>query len=162
MSYVTRTLGPQEKVLYSTGYHWLVWFGAALLCAPAFSVAVAGYPFDALDYVVLGLGLIPLPFGLFYLGKTLSTEIAVTNECFIRKSGIVSFDTEELELDNIETINVEQSILGRVLGYGSLTAHGTGREEIKVRMVNRPVALRRQIQLARERFVEMPELAIAA
>jgi hypothetical protein len=161
MSYVARTLGPREEIRYMTGYHWLVWLGAALLCAPAVGVLVAGYPFDALDYAYLGLALIPLPCGLFYLGRALSTEIAVTNECFIRKSGIVSFHTEELELDNIETINVEQSIPGRLLGFGTLTVHGTGREEIKVSMVNRPVALRRQIQLARERFEEIPE-AIAA
>jgi cytochrome c biogenesis factor len=162
MSYITRTLGPHERILFITGYHWLVWLAAAILTAPAVAIAVGGYPYDALDYAYLALSLGPLSFGLFYFGRAMSTEIAVTSECFIRKSGIVSFETEELELDNIETVSVEQSILGRVLGYGTLAVHGTGQEEIKVSMVNRPVALRRQIQLARERFVEMPELAIAA
>ena len=161
MSYVARTLGPHEQILYMTGYHWIVWLGAALACAPVFGVLVAGHPFDPLDYAIMGLGLIPLPFGLYYFGKALSTEIAVTNECFIHKSGIVSFQTEELELDNIEKITVAQSILGRLLGYGTLTAHGTGSEEIRVDMVSRPVALRRQIQFAREGFMDMSE-AVAA
>ena len=161
MSYITRTLGPHEHVLYMTGYHWLVWLGAGLLCAPAVGVLAAGYPFTALDYSILGLSMIPLSFGLYYLGKAISTEIAVTNECFIHKSGIVSFQTEELELDNIEKVTVAQSIIGRLLGYGTLTAHGTGSEEIRVDLVHRPVALRRHIQLAREGFMDMSE-AVAA
>lgn len=161
MSYVARTLGPHEQILYMTGYHWVVWLGAALLCAPTVGVLVAGYPFTALDYSILGLSLVPFPFGLYYFGKALSTEIAVTSECFIHKSGIVSFKTEELELDNIEKVTVAQSIPGRLLGYGTLTAHGTGSEEIRVDMVHRPVALRRQIQLAREGFMDMPETVAA-
>lgn len=157
MSYVSRTLGSHERVVYMTGYHWLIWLGAALLCAPTVGLLVAGYPFDAIDYGALGLSLLPLSFGLYYLGKAVSTEIAVTNECFIHKSGLVSFETEELELDNIEKVTVAQSILGRVLGYGTLTAHGTGSEDIRVEMVNRPVELRRQIQLAREGFMDVAE-----
>ena len=157
MSYVARTLGPHERILYMTGYHWLVWLGAALLCAPTIGVLVAGYPFSLLDVGALGLSLLPLPFGLYYLGKALSTEVAVTNECFIHKSGIVSFQSAELELDNIERVVVTQSILGRLLGYGTLTAHGTGSEEIRVDMANRPVELRRQIQLAREGFMDTSE-----
>lgn len=157
MSYVSRTLGAHEQILYMTGYHWLVWLGAAILCAPTVGVLVAGYPFTALDYSILGLSLIPLSFGLYYLGKALSTEIAVTSECFVHKSGIISFQTEELELDNIEKVTVAQSILGRLFGYGTLTAHGTGSEEIRVDMVHHPVALRRQIQLAREGFMDTSE-----
>ena len=161
MSYVARTLGPHEQILYMTGYHWLVWLGATLLCTPTLGVLAAGYPFGVLDYGILGLSLIPLPFGLYYFGKALSTEIAVTSECFIHKSGIISFQTEELELDNIEKVTVAQSILGRLLGYGTLTAHGTGSEEIRVDMVRRPIALRRQIQFAREGFMDVPEVVAA-
>lgn len=150
MSYVTRTLGPHERVLFRTGYHWLVWLAGALLVAPSIAVAIGGYPYDPGDYALLGLTFGGLPFGLFYLGRAISTEIAVTNERFIKKSGIISFDTEEIGLDNIETINVEQSILGRLLGYGTLTVHGTGREFIRVSMINRPVNLRRHIPMAPE------------
>ena len=150
MSYVTRTLGPHERVLFRTGYHWLVWAAGALLTAPMIAVALGGYPYDPGDYALLALTFGGLPFGLFLLGRAISTEIAVTNERFIKKSGIVSFDTEEIGLDNIETISVEQSILGRLLGYGTLTVHGTGREEIRITMVDRPVALRKHIPMAAE------------
>lgn len=154
MSYITRTLGPHERILFVTGYHWLVWLGAALCIAPTIAILAGGYPYEPADYAFLALCFGALPFGLFYLGRAISTEIAVTNERFVKKSGIVSFDTEEIGLDNIETISVEQPILGRLLGYGTLTVHGTGREQIKISMINRPVSLRRHIPMAQEAAFE--------
>jgi hypothetical protein len=150
MSYVKRTLGPNERVLYATGYHWIVWLGAASLTAPAFVIAVGGYPYTGVELVYLGLSLILLPFGLWYFGRAASTEIAVTNERFIRKAGIVSFDTEDIDLENMETVMVDQTILGRLLGYGTVKVHGEGKNWIEVKMVDLPVRLRQEIQLARE------------
>ena len=154
MGYVARALAPHERILFMTGYHWLLWLGATVLTAPAFSVIIAGYPFDRFGYAYLGLSLIPLPFGLYALGKLFSIEIAVTNERFIKKSGLVGFAAEELGLENVELISVEQSVLGRILGYGTVTMHGTGQEEIRVSMVRQPIRLRREIQTARERMSE--------
>jgi uncharacterized membrane protein YdbT with pleckstrin-like domain len=150
VNYVKRTLGPHERILFTTNYHWLVWLGIALLIAPAPAVAIAGYPFDAIGYVYLTLASIALLTGLVFLERVISTEIAVTSDRFIRKSGLISFDAEEVSLDKIETVAVEQSVLGRLLGYGVFRVHGTGTGSIEVRMIDRPVRLRQQIQLARE------------
>lgn len=154
MGYVARALAPHERILFMTGYHWLLWLGATVLTAPAFAVIIAGYPFDRFGYAYLGLSLIPLPFGLYAFAKLFSIEIAVTNERFIKKSGLVGFAAEELGLENVELISVEQSVLGRILGYGTVTMHGTGQEEIRVSMVRQPIRLRREIQTARERMSE--------
>lgn len=160
MGYVTRALAPHERLLFMTGYHWLLWLGATILTAPAVAIVAAGYPFDRLDLAYLALSLIPLPFGLYALGRLVSTEVAVTSERFIKKVGLVSFTAEELGLENIEMISVEQSILGRILGYGNVTVHGTGQEDISVSMVNRPIMLRRQIQDARERARQPVDAAL--
>ena len=133
MSYVRRTLAPNERLLFMTGYHWLVWLEAAALTAPAVAVGIGGYPYSAVEYIYLLLSLIALPFGLMYFGRAVSTEIAVTTDRFVRKTGIVSFDTEELSLDKIETVVVEQTILGRLLAYGTFRMHGTGQGSIEVR-----------------------------
>lgn len=148
MSYVERTLGAHERVLFKTGYHWLVWFGAAMLIVPAIGLALAVYPFDRLDYGYLSLSLIPLPFGVYYFARAMLVEIVVTNERFAYKTGLIAFQTEEIGLDNIETIEIEQSILGRLLGYGTITVHGTGSERVRIRMVSDPVGLRRHIPMA--------------
>ncbi len=116
----------------------------------AVGVALGRFPFDALDYGYLSLGLIPLPFGVYYFARAMLVEIAVTNERFVYKTGLIAFRTEEIGLDNIETIEVEQSILGRLLGYGTITVRGTGSEYVKIRMVSDPVGLRRHIPMAPE------------
>ena len=164
MSYVRRTLAPNERLLFMTGYHWLVWLEAAALTAPAVAVGIGGYPYSAVEYIYLLLSLIALPFGLMYFGRAVSTEIAVTTDRFVRKTGIVSFDTEELSLDKIETVVVEQTILGRLLAYGTFRVHGTGQGSIEVKMIYLPVRLRHQIQIAREgqqsRTAPVPDIAV--
>jgi uncharacterized membrane protein YdbT with pleckstrin-like domain len=120
------------------------------LIVPAPAYAILGYPYSADDYAYLLASLLALAFGVVYFARAVSTEMAVTTDRFVRKTGLVSFDTEEVGLEMIETVIVEQSILGRVLGYGTLRVHGTGQNFIEVSMINRPVRLRHQIQLARE------------
>jgi uncharacterized membrane protein YdbT with pleckstrin-like domain len=159
MSYVARTLGPHERIQFRTSYHWLVWFGSALLVAPAVAVALAAYPFNALDYAYLSLIVIPVPIGLYYFARAMLVEIVVTNERFAYKTGLVAFRTEEIGLDNVETIGVEQSILGRLFGYGTITIHGTGHESIAINMVNDPIGLRRHIPMAQEIADEPTEIA---
>lgn len=159
MSYIGRTLGPHERILFRTGYHWLVWLGALLLVAPTIAVFLGTFPFAGPDYAYLALSGILIPFGLYYLARAMVVEIVVTNERLAYKVGLIAFRTEEIGLDNIETIEIEQSILGRLLGYGTITVHGTGREYVTIRMVRDPVDLRRHIPLAREAFDDNEPLA---
>ena len=128
MSYVRQTLGSKEQILYSTGYHWLYSFGAMLLCI-----------------TVLGL-----PWGIAMFIRAFATEIAVTTDRFVRKTGLISIQSEEVSLDKIEEVTVNQSILGRMFGFGNVQVHGTGMGDIKCNMVDAPVRLRREIQTARE------------
>jgi len=159
MSFVKRTLGANERLLFATGYHWIVWLGAAALTAPAAAVGLGGYPYTGMVLAYLALGVVLLPFGLWSLGRVVSTEIAVTNQRFIRKSGLVSFDTEDIDLGNIETVVVDQTVLGRVLGYGTVRVHGEGKNWIEAKMVELPIRLRREIQRAREGQTAPPAAA---
>lgn len=159
MSYVERTLGQREHVLFRTGYHWLVWFGSALLVVPAIGIALGTYPFSSLDYSLLALSLIPLPVGIYYLARAKLVEIVVTNERVVYKTGLIAFRTEEIALDNIETIGIEQSILGRLLGYGTITVHGTGSECVTIGMVNDPVGFRRHIPMTQQDGDDPAEVA---
>jgi len=153
MSYVRRTVSPTETVDFETGYHWLVWLEAALLTAPTIAILLAGYPYGAWDYVLLALSLFAFPFGVLYFVRVISTEIAVTSDRFVRKTGLISYDTEELSLDKIESVSVEKTILGRLLSFGTLRVLGTGAGSIEVKMVDQPERLRRQIQIARDEML---------
>ena len=150
MSYVSRTLGNNERILYSTGYHWLYWLGTTILLAPLLAVAIGGLPYDAWDYLYLVLLFVPFVYGVRYFFHGIALEVAVTTDRFVKKTGFISIQSEEVSLDKIEEVNIEESVLGRVFGYGSVQVHGTGAGDIAVKMVSSPVALRRQIQTARE------------
>jgi hypothetical protein len=150
MSYVSRTLGASEKQLYLTGYHWLYWAGTILLAVPLPLIALVTLPYDGLDFVYMGIAVIPLLYALYYYIHGISLEVAVTSDRFVKKTGFISITSEEVSLDKIEEVNVAETILGRIFGYGSVDVHGTGAGAIHVKMVNDPVHLRREIQTARE------------
>jgi hypothetical protein len=65
---------------------------------------------------------------------------------FILKRGWLRRATDELQLTSIEEVNLDQSVLGRLLGYGRLVLHGTGVNDIKLPSLADPVGLRRALQ----------------
>ena len=68
------------------------------------------------------------------------TEIAVTNRRVIYKRGFISRTTAEMHMDKIESVRVDQSILGRILGYGRVTIMGTGASTESFGKIDEPVA----------------------
>ena len=152
MSYVSRTLGNNERILYSTGYHWLYWLGTTILLAPFLAVAIGGLPYGGWDYFFLVLAFIPFIIGIRYFVHGIALEIAVTSDRFVKKTGLIAIQTEEVSLDKIEEVNIAESIMGRIFGFGTVQVHGTGAGDIIVKMVAYPVHLRRQIQTAREQL----------
>jgi uncharacterized membrane protein YdbT with pleckstrin-like domain len=82
----------------------------------------------------------------------------VTSDRFVKKSGLVSITSEEVSIDKIEEVNVDETILGRIFGYGTISVHGTGAGKITVLMVNDPIRLRREIQTAREQLRSKGEI----
>lgn len=159
MSYVSRTLGKSEIILFSTGYHWLYWLGVGLLAGPFIVLMIAGAlnGFPARDIFLLILATVPFCYGVYRFVHGIALEVAVTSDRFVKKTGLVSIKTEEVSLDKIEEVSVEESILGRIFGFGTILVHGTGAGKIQVQMVRDPVHLRRQIQTAREHLKQKGE-----
>jgi uncharacterized membrane protein YdbT with pleckstrin-like domain len=80
--------------------------------------------------VVTAVVIILVACGMFLLARAWFnawiTEIAVTNRRVIYKRGFISRTTAEMQMDKIESVEVDQSILGRILDYGKVTVLGTG------------------------------------
>ena len=74
------------------------------------------------------------------------SEFGITNKRLIIKTGIFSRKTLELNLSKIESVNVNQSILGRILGYGSLGVIGTGGTSENFLSIKNPLEFRRKFQ----------------
>lgn len=78
--------------------------------------------------------------------KRSATEMAVTNKRVIVKSGIASRRTIEILLSRIESIAVEESALGRLLGYGTVIVRGTGGTPEVFERIAHPLEFREQVQ----------------
>jgi hypothetical protein len=64
MSYVSRTLGSKEQVLFLTGYHWLYWLGVSIVTLPFIVVAIGSLPYDGFDFLYLALAVLPFLYAL--------------------------------------------------------------------------------------------------
>ena len=79
-----------------------------------------------------------------------TTELAVTSFRVIAKSGLVRRQTVEQLLNRIDSIEVNQSLLGRLLGYGSVTIIGTGVTHTPIALISDPLGFRRAVHTAIE------------
>jgi uncharacterized membrane protein YdbT with pleckstrin-like domain len=78
--------------------------------------------------------------------RFVSSEFAVTNRRVIVKVGLVYRRTLELVLAKVETVGVEQSIMGRVLNYGTIVVTGTGGTKEPFKDIANPLEFRRKVQ----------------
>ena len=73
------------------------------------------------------------------------TEIPITNRRVIYKRGFISRRTNEMNMHKVESVQVYQSILGRMLDYGTVTILGTGEGFETLRTIAGPIELRNSI-----------------
>ena len=165
MGYVDRNLVPGETLLYRTRHHWLVllgpFFGGLLLLVPGIALMVeaiatrdsAGLVVGSATIspkvmVVSGVILVAAAIIIFSYGvaKRNATEMAVTNRRVLIKTGMTSRRTLDLMLSRVESIGVEETAAGRVLGYGSVVVRGTGGTPEPFLMIAHPQEFRRAVQ----------------
>lgn len=160
MSYVAETLAPGEKILARATFNWtyslesFFWaiLGAAPIVYAFYIIGLEGADLGDPRWIY-GLSGVPAVLGVMLLLGHLvhlqTTEIVVTSSRFVFKTGLVSRASKEVSLNKIEEINLDQSILGRIFGYGHLTLRGTGVGVIMLPDVDNPVKLRRVIEGAK-------------
>ncbi len=132
MSYVKSVLQPEETVLFRSRLHWIVYVPGLLMLVPAAAAGIGGNYIQELDvrYVCWAVGAIFLLFALLKLlaewARRVTTEIAVTDRRVIYKRGLIRRYTIEINNDKIESVDVDQTVLGRIFNYGTVVIRGTG------------------------------------
>ena len=150
--YIDDILQPGEKVLYSTNAHW-VFFGPAILLwilAAIFMVLSGMVP--AGSPLIVACWALAAIVALFALYKTVTawfhrwtTETDVTNLRVIHKTGFISRKTFEMSLDKVESVDVTQSVVGRIFDYGDVTIMGVGEGRETITTIASPLAFRNSI-----------------
>ena len=74
-----------------------------------------------------------------------TTERVLTDSRYIQKTGWISRDTEEISIYKIEEVDLSQSILGRILGYGSISVSGTGSGNIFLKSIDDPLIFQKHL-----------------
>jgi uncharacterized membrane protein YdbT with pleckstrin-like domain len=165
MGYVDRNLVPGETLLYRTRHHWLVLLGpiffGLLLLVPGVALLVEAIATgDSAGLVVgsatispkmmaiagailLAAAIITFSYGV---AKRNATEMAVTNRRVLIKTGMTSRRTLDLMLSRVESIGVEETTAGRLLGYGSVIVRGTGGTPEAFLIIAHPQEFRRAVQ----------------
>jgi uncharacterized membrane protein YdbT with pleckstrin-like domain len=155
VGYIENNLVPGETVLYKTRLHWIVLVGPLLLsiflAALGIAALVGGYKVaDQSRTGLLAGGALLLMAAVIVLAIGLvrrnATEVAVSNKRVLIKHGFVARKSIEVLLAKIESIGVDESVAGRMLGYGSVIVRGTGGTFETFNTIAHPNEFRRQVQ----------------
>ncbi len=152
MKYYERVLRPDEKLEFHSTIHWIVYWPAvlfALLALLAIAVKLAlglqANQASACIAAAVVLALLALIGWLRAWIRRLGTEIAVTNYRVIYRRGLISRNTVEMNMSKIETVDVEQSIWGRLFDYGTVVIRGSGGTFEPLVGIEHPLQLRNTI-----------------
>lgn len=152
MKYYQKVMRPDEKLAFHSTVHWIVYWPAVLFLLLGIAAYAAASVLDLQGHqahaavaagVVFGI-LAVIAFCRAFL-RRLGTEIAVTNHRVIYKRGLLSRHTLEMNVSKIETVDVEQSLGGRLFSYGNVTIRGTGGTFEPLLGIEHPLQLRNAI-----------------
>jgi uncharacterized membrane protein YdbT with pleckstrin-like domain len=138
MGYIDESLIEGETILHRARVSWWSQFGL----------------------VLIGLVLLVVVIGLFFLLaawiRVRSTEIAITNKRVIAKFGFIRRHTVEINLAKVESLRVEQGLMGRFLNFGTIFIGGTGAAIAPIRDIADPLVFRRKFMEATNRPFTSP------
>ncbi len=156
MSYLAKKLTAGEQLIYTGKLHWMMFFGCFIRLGILFALVLLADHYQIWGYVsqigqyrniiLAGLFLVffVLPFlRIFVIRQT--TEIVITDQRLICKAGLISVDMQGMPLNKVENIDSNQSIMGRILGYGDITIKGSGSTPITIYNLGRLMKFRMQL-----------------
>ncbi len=148
MSYLDKVLQPGESVRHHARIHWIVYVPGLIV------LVLAGVAY------LFGDRLVPAPWPMWVAGvivilalhlligawlRRWTTELVITDRRVIFKQGFIRRRSIEMNMDKIESVDVDQSILGRMLNYGDITVRGTGTGLEPLRGIDDPLVFRNHV-----------------
>ena len=147
--YIDEILQPGEKVLYSTNAHWIFYLPAIAAWIVVLALAAASASVPPMAVLTLPAAAVIAVVALYFTIKgwfhRLTTETDVTDRRVVHKTGFIKRRTFEMALDKIESVDVEQTVLGRLLNYGDVTILGVGEGRQIIPTIASPLAFRNAI-----------------
>lgn len=154
MSYAHSVLQAGETIKAVGKLHWIVFLRGLVFAFIGVVLLLYGYDtqtdarHDLASILIIVGGL------CFLIGAALLfaawfhrwiTEIAVTTHRVIYKTGFIRRHTVEMNMDKVEAVDVDQTLLGRLMGFGTIRVRGTGQSIESLRDIAQPIELRNAI-----------------
>ena len=143
--YVQSILQPGERLLYSTTIHGIIYLPGVLCLAVAAACFAASAVFPPL---LIGVGIFAI-IGMMLVCRAWfrrwTKESEITTLRVIYKEGFISRQTFEMSLDKVESVDVAQSVLGRIFNWGDVEVFGVGEGRKKIKMIAAPLEFRNHI-----------------
>ena len=151
MKYIDQTLTDGEIIISSSIFHW--WFTAKIFLN-SFVVILIGISIlnaeslkdlgNFFGYAIIAIAsILALIKYIFALIEKKTTEQILTNKRVFLKTGLIRRDTDELIREKVETISINQTVIGRILGFGDVEFTGTGGIKIKFQFVKNPTSVKK-------------------
>jgi len=143
-SYIKNNLEPEENLVHIARPHWVVFVPHTLIILASLVIATS----NIVPYPLPSTGMAAVLFLAGVVGQVraalyyVSTEMGVTNKRVIGKVGLIARQTFEVDMERIESVLVDQSVLGRLLDYGTVTIRGMGGTPIPIHTIDRPIEFR--------------------
>ena len=150
MSYVDRVLQPGETVRHASRIHWVVYLPGLLIVLVGLAGGIYATSFDpdTQRIVMIGAGAVVAVGLVSLIGawfRRWTTELAVTDRRIIFKRGFIRRHSMEMNMDKVESVDVDQSVLGRMFGYGDIIVRGTGSGLEPLKGIDSPIEFRNHV-----------------
>jgi uncharacterized membrane protein YdbT with pleckstrin-like domain len=146
MTYINSILEPGEQVRYHAAVSWTIYTQAILLTICALASLAAGMVYaEMADFSWFAAIVFALAATVAFLPawfRRWTTEIAVTDRRIILKRGLIRRHTVEMNMQKVESVDVDQTLTGRLFNYGNVTIRGTGSTFEKLVRIDSPLKLR--------------------
>ncbi len=167
-TYTLSTLTPGEEIVLVGRLHYfalIIPFCLTMLCFTALFFALAmtfqllhGSTIALLELLFIWLGTLSIFICTMVAWlKRNMIEMVCTNKRVVRRTGIVNVTTEELNRERIESVEMRQSIMGRIFNYGDILFSGTGTSKLVFKFINQPRLMKRIIDAVITEPKELPE-----
>jgi uncharacterized membrane protein YdbT with pleckstrin-like domain len=153
MGYVENNLLNDEKIVFKTKKHWIIFLWPALFLIVGIKIillektltptATASNPSSSIGGFFMLIGILWFVLALI---DFLNNEYAVTDKRIIIKVGMIKRTTLEMNKEKVESILVDQSILGRMFNYGTLIVSGTGSTKQPFKHISDPIQFKKIVQ----------------
>lgn len=154
MEYIESTLLADEKIIYTTTPHWIIFLPSVVILVLAFLFYFVGFSLETL--IILGFPLYKLALLIVLLYSIIafikawiiyhSSEYGITDKRVIMKTGWLKQYSLEIFLDKIEAVFVRQNIAGRIFNYGNIIIVGTGGTQDIFFMLFDPFTFRKSVE----------------